>query len=163
MLQASRRTDPYPFSWEIPVGIATGTLLALILGVQIGRGLACWFSGVGWVWPASRTLFTSLPDLLAGDAGAGLADPAQASLVSSSALMGWIVVVQLVTITLGIAATGWLLRRWGPHRMKGMASPAEAERLLGLRRLRKVATVIRPDLYAATPKGDHHDGYHPTR
>ena len=79
------------------------------------------------------------------------------------ALMGWIVVVQLVTITLGIAATGWLLRRWGPHRMKGMARPAEAERLLGLRRLRKVATVIRPDLYAATPKGDHHDGYHPTR
>ena len=109
------------------------------------------------------------PDVIVGTAWyiiakrAGLADPAQASLVSSSALMGWIVVVQLVTITLGIAATGWLLRRWGPHRMKGMASPAEAERLLGLRRLRKVATVVRPDLYAATPKGDHHDGYHPTR
>ena len=40
-----------------------------------------------------------------------------------------------------------VLDRWGPARMKGMASRGEAERLLGVTRLRKVRAVVRPDLY----------------
>lgn len=161
MLQTNRRRDPYPYTWEIPVGIATAVLLLLILAVHTGRGLACWFAGAGWAWPSSQTLFTSLPDLLTGNAGAGLADPTHTSLVSPTALMGWILTVQIVTFAAGIAATGWILRRWGPHRMKGMASPTEAEQLLGISQLRKAAAVIRPDLYTPTRKGRGHDGYHP--
>ena len=37
--------------------------------------------------------------------------------------------------------------RWGPGRLRGMASRGEAERLLGVTRLRKVRSVVRPDLY----------------
>ncbi len=39
----------------------------------------------------------------------------------------------------------WL--RWGPHRIHGMASKAEAQHLLGRRRLHRVRAIIRPDLY----------------
>jgi len=45
----------------------------------------------------------------------------------------------------------WAARRWGPGRMKGMASPGEAEQVLGLTRLRRNAPLIRPDLYPSTP------------
>ena len=49
----------------------------------------------------------------------------------------------------------WAYQRWGPGRMRGMATAAEAEKLLGVTRLRKVAGILRPDLYgkhaAATP------------
>ena len=49
----------------------------------------------------------------------------------------------------------WAYQRWGPGRMRGMATAAEAEKLLGVTRLRKVGGIVRPDLYgkhaAATP------------
>ena len=52
---------------------------------------------------------------------------------------------------LAVALMGWagvaLLRRFGPGRVRGMATRSEAESLLGLRRLRTVAPVVRPDLY----------------
>ena len=50
-----------------------------------------------------------------------------------------------------VVALGWLaifvLQRWGPGRMRGMATSAEAERMLGVTRLRKVAGIVRPDLH----------------
>jgi hypothetical protein len=56
-----------------------------------------------------------------------------------------------VTETVLLAVTVWALvvclRRWGPYRPQGMASRAEAEALLGRTRLRKVAPVVRPDMY----------------
>ena len=49
-----------------------------------------------------------------------------------------------------IVLTGWAvvagMRQWGPARVSGMATRAEAETLLGVARLRRVAPVIRPDL-----------------
>src|SRR5205085_682312 len=57
-----------------------------------------------------------------------------------------------------LTATTWvglhLYHRWGPGRIRGMATAAEAEKLLGVTRLRKVADIVRPDLYgkhATTP------------
>lgn len=55
-----------------------------------------------------------------------------------------------------VALIGWAVKlgldRWGPARMHGMATAAEAETLLGRTRLRRHAKVIRPDLYGA-PRG----------
>jgi len=45
------------------------------------------------------------------------------------------------------------LDRWGPGRLQGMATRAEAELLLGRTRLRKHAKVIRPDLYGPSTGG----------
>ena len=69
-------------------------------------------------------------------------------------LWGCLVVTELLLL----AGCGWVCargyQRWGPGRMMGMATAAEAETLLGITRLRKVAKYVRPDLHgrpAATP------------
>ena len=51
----------------------------------------------------------------------------------------WLLVAETVAV--------WLVRRWGPGSLKGVASPGEVERLLGHRRLYRVRKVVRPDLY----------------
>ncbi|MCC6497168.1 MAG: hypothetical protein IT193_13025 [Propionibacteriaceae bacterium] len=161
VLQSDRRRDPYPYTWEIPVGILTGWLLAAGLGVHLARALANWFSGAGWTWPTGRGIYSSLPAVLAGDPTAGLATtPGGAA--SPAVLTGWLIATQLLIAAGYVAGLVWALHRWGPGRMKGMATAEEAERVLGLTRLRRVAGIIRPDLHPTTttlPGG--HDGYHP--
>ena len=153
MLQSGRTKDPYPFTWEIPAAVVAVWALLAVLSAHIGRALANLTSGAGWTWPSSRTLFTSLPALLAGDPRAGLASPGGAA--SPAALAGWIVTLQVLLLAATITGGVWALRRWGPGRMKGMASRAEAEAVLGLTRLRRAARIIRPDLHPNTPARDN--------
>ena len=40
-----------------------------------------------------------------------------------------------------------------PTALKGVATPDEAERLLGVQRLRRAARIIRPDLHATRRRG----------
>ena len=134
-MQRARRHNPYPLTWEIPVGIACAVLLVLALGVHLGNGLAHLTGGAGWTWPPHQALFTSIPAIL---------DPDPASPVNAHP---WIVTVELL-LTAGLGcATYSLWQRWGPHRLKGMATAEQAEQVLGLRRLRKAAAIVRPDLH----------------
>lgn len=146
-MQLDRRRNPYPFTWEIPVGAAGVTLLLLILGAHTGRGLALLFAGGGWQWPSSRNLLTSLPGILAGNPAAGLVHVPQAT--SNPAVLAWIIAVELLTVAGLVLLAVWALTRWGPSRMRGMATAAEAEATLGVSRLRKHRHIIRPDLYPA--------------
>jgi hypothetical protein len=59
----------------------------------------------------------------------------------------WTVVTEVMLLAVCAFALKMILDRWGPGRMRGMASRGEAERLLGATRLRKVRCVVRPDLY----------------
>ena len=145
-MQHSRRNDPYPFTWEIPAAIIASLLLVLALGIHIGRAAANLLAGTGWGWPAQAELFRSLPGILGGDSGAGLPDTyhggaAQTALWTSIG----------VSETLLLILLGWALMigldRWGPQRVQGMATRAEAEQMLGRTRLRKASAVVRPDLY----------------
>lgn len=158
--QAGRRRDPYPLTWEIPVGVLTTWLLLACLGVHLGRGAANWLAGAGWTWPSGRALFASLPRVLAGDPTAGITTHGAAA--EPGAVYGWIITTEILILAATISAALWAWRRWGPERMRGMASPAEAEQILGITRLRRTASIIRPDLHpAADPKEGRHDGYHP--
>ena len=145
-MQRARRHDPYPFTWEIPAAIITGILLVLALGVHIGRAAANLLAGAGWGWPAREELFRALPGVLGGDAGAGLPGPRNGG-AGHTALWTSIGVCELLLLLL----LGWALKvglsRWGPHRVQGMATRAEAEQMLGRTRLRKASAVVRPDLY----------------
>lgn len=149
-MQRTRRTTPYPFTWEIPVGIVLGLLLALVLGLQVGRSLANLVAGNGWVFVDRMDLFTTLGPLLGGRAGGAL--PAVTHPASAELYWTCIVLVELLLVV----AIGWAVKlgldRWGPARLRGMATVAEAEALLGRTRLRRHAKVIRPDLYRA-PRG----------
>ena len=149
MLQADRRRNPYPYTWEIPIGILTGWLLLAGLGIHLGRALANATAGAGWTWPAGRALYTSIPAVLAGNPTAGLALSGAAG-ASPAALHAWLIATELVILAGYAVVLIWAGRRWGPGRMKGMASPGEAERVLGLTRLRRDAALIRPDLQPPT-------------
>ena len=161
-MQRERRRDPYPWTWELPLGIGIGVLLMVTVGIQVGRAVANLVAGSGWTWPATtagasgpfpsplgRAFWSSLPRVLTGHADAGLSPvPPASDLASRELLWACLVVTQLLLL----AGCGWVgargYQRWGPGRMRGMATAAEAETLLGLTRLRKVAKYVRPDLYS---------------
>ncbi|EAP98677.1 hypothetical protein JNB_00875 [Janibacter sp. HTCC2649] len=148
-MQQSRRTTPYPHTWEIPLGAALAVTLVLVVAAHAARSLALALAGAGWAWTSQAQLFTSLPGILAGDSRAGLG-PGPAA--SPALLYTCLVVVELVAALL----IGWAvmagMRQWGPARVRGMATRAEADTLLGVRRLRKVAPLVRPDLHGKEPR-----------
>jgi hypothetical protein len=59
----------------------------------------------------------------------------------------WAVAVEVMLLAVSVLLLKLVVDRWGPGRLRGMASRGEAERLLGVSRLRKVRSVVRPDLY----------------
>ena len=146
MSQQPRRRDPYPWTWEIPLGIVLVILMVLVCGVHLGRGIANVLAGAGWVFPTRVELFRSMPAVLAGDAAAGL-DGLNGSVSSPSAVWMWVVATEVMLLAVGVFILKLVLDRWGPGRLRGVASRGEAERLLGVTRLRKVRSVVRPDLY----------------
>lgn len=150
-MQRSRRTNPYPYTWEIPVGALVAVLLTMVVAVQIGRSVANLAAGNGWVFVDRAVLFTTVGPVLAGDAGAGL--PTVPNPATAGVLWTWVAVTAVLVVVL----LGWAIKaamdRWGPSRLRGMATAAEAESLLGRSRLRRHAKVIRPDLYGAPGGG----------
>ncbi|MHA6512996.1 hypothetical protein [Tessaracoccus sp. Z1128] len=145
LMQRERVRDQYPWTWEIPLAVVCAVLVVGVAGCQVGRSLANWFAGVGWLWPPPDKLVTSIPRMLAGDAAAGLSGVHQTA--SETALWGWLTVVGLLTLAVSTLACVWAWRQWGPGRMRGMATVAEAHELLGEDRLWKVRHVVRPDLF----------------
>ena len=145
-MQRSRRGDPYPFTWEIPAASIASVLLVLVLGIHIGRAVANLLAGAGWGWPAQGELFRSLPATPAGACSAGPTGTPPGH-GGPTTLWGWMGAVELRLLH----RLGWALKigldRWGPHRVQGMATRAQAERMRGRSRLRKTSAVIRPDLY----------------
>lgn len=151
-MQRSRRTNPYPFTWEIPLALVVAVLLLLILGVQAGRSVANAVAGNGWVFIDRPQLFSSLAGIAAGHADTGLTGIGQPA--SAGLLWACITVVEVAVLVACVAGLRVGLRRWGPTRLHGMATAAQAETLLGRTRLRKHALLIRPDLYGPPTKGD---------
>ena len=149
-MQRERIEDQYPWTWEIPLAVVCGVVVLGVVAGQLGRSVANWFAGAGWLWPAPDKLVTSIPALLAGDAAAGLSGIHPVA--SAGILWAWLGVTGLVTTTLLTMAGVWAWHRWGPARMRGMATVAEAHELLGEDRLWNVRHVVRPDLYP-TRKG----------
>lgn len=156
-MQRERRRDPYPWSWEVPLAVTVATLFVLVIGIQLGRSVANLVAGAGWTWPDANAgafpspigtaFWTSLPGVLGGNAGAGLPIPAPDDLAGRGPVWGGVALTELTLLTATIWVGVWAYQRWGPGRMRGMATAAEAEKLLGVTRLRKVAAIVRPDLY----------------
>jgi hypothetical protein len=146
MLQTERRHDPYPFTWEVPVAAVLVALIVGVAGVQVGRGFAYWTAGAGWHWPTGRALLTSIPAVLTGHPTAGL-QLAPTPAVGAGTVLGWVAATEAALLLSLAGAAVLALRRWGPGRMKGMATPAQAEASLGASRLRQHRHIIRPDLY----------------
>jgi hypothetical protein len=148
-MQQSRRTTPYPYTWEIPLGAVLAVTLVLVVAAHAARSIALALAGAGGEFTPQTELFTALPGILGGDSRAGLdAGPA----ASTGLLYTCLVVVELFALGLIVWAVIGGMRQWGPARVRGMATRAEADTLLGLQRLRKVAPVVRPDLHGKAPR-----------
>lgn len=159
-MQQSRRSNPYPHTWEVPLAVTVGVSLVLVLGAHVGRSVANVIAGNGWVFVERAKLFTSLPGVLAGRADAGLVgmdSPASSSVLWASVLF---VEILVLAVSAGCVRFGW--GRWGPSRIQGAATRAEAEQLLGIVRLRRHAHLIRPDLYSDR-RGRHSAATRPRR
>lgn len=144
-MQRERRHNPYPWTWEIPAGVACAVVLVLAIGVHLGNGLAHLTSGQGWTWPAQSQLFASIPTILNS-----------APATSPVGVHAWVMAVELLLVGGLSWATVAASQRWGPSRLKGVATRDQAEQVLGVTRLRKIAQIVRPDLYPArrTPGGN---------
>lgn len=143
-MQQSRRATPHPPGWEIPVACVLAALTVIALAAHLARVIANLLATGRWTWTPQDQLVTALPGILAGDAGAGLPSGAVAS---TGLLHGCLVVVEVLAIAAITATVVAGMRRWGPSRVRGVATRDEAENLLGVRRLRRAAPVIRPDLH----------------
>jgi hypothetical protein len=146
MSQRLRRQDPYPWTWEMPLAAILAVLVLISSGVHLGRAVANVFAGCDWRFPSRVNLLSSLPAVLRGDAGAGLVD-LHGPGASPSSLLMCVTATELILLTTSVVLIKWGLDRWGPGRMRGVASSSEAERLLGVARLRRSRRIVRPDLY----------------
>ena len=144
-MQQDRLRNPHPWTYEIPLAIVLTLVLIAVLGVHTGRAVANLLAGGGWGWPPATELFSSLPGLLRGDAGAGLTNPGVVA--DPRALRTWVLITVVVNLLGALVLSVVAYRAWGPGRLRGMASRTEAASLLGLPRLRRHRAVIRPDLY----------------
>jgi hypothetical protein len=152
MSQRSRRQDPYPWTWEIPLVIVIAGLVLISFGVHLGRAVANVLTGSDWRFPSRGSLFSSLPAVLRGDARAGLVD-LHGPGASPSSLLTCVAATELILLTTSVVLIKWGLDRWGPGRTKGLATQGEAEKLLGVTRLRRSRRIIRPDLYGKRRQG----------
>jgi hypothetical protein len=152
MSQRSRRQDPYPWTWEIPLGVILAVLVLSIFSMHLGRAVANVLAGCDWRFPSRVDLFSSLPAVLRGDAGAGLVD-LHGTVASPSSLLVCIATTELILLAASVLLIKFGLDRWGPGRMRGVATSSEAERLLGVARLRRSRRIVRPDLYGKRRHG----------
>lgn len=139
------RRDPYPWTWEPALAGLLACGLLLILGVHVGRGVACLAVGAGFCWASKENLLSTVWPILTGDASAGLTRTVEVS--SGGVLVASITGAVLGLLSLAVTGLLWFLRRWGPGALKGVASPGDVERLLGRRRLYRARRIVRPDLY----------------
>ena len=157
-MQVARRKESIPWTWEPFVAGLALYLFVVLVAAQVGRGIAYLLAGDGFRWPTPDAQVSSAFAVLAGHSASGLLGTG-VPVLGSTWLYICLIIVELVALT----AVTWVgvsvfLRR-GPARMLGMATRSEAEKLLGLARLRSHAAVIRPDLhqhpsnpsYSATP------------
>ena len=58
----------------MPLAVILAVLVLISFGVHLGRAVANVLAGSDWRFPSRVNLFSSLPAVLRGDAGAGLVD-----------------------------------------------------------------------------------------
>jgi hypothetical protein len=136
----------------MPLAVILAVLVLISFGVHLGRAVANVLAGCGWRFPSRVNLFNSLPVVLRGDARAGLVD-LYGPVASPSSLLTCVAATELILLAAALLMIKFGLNRWGPQRMKGVATPGEAEKLLGVTRLRRSRRIVRPDLY-----GKHRHG-----
>lgn len=141
----SRRTDAFPATWEIPVGIALIWLLGGFLALPAGQGVAFALIGDGFVWP-DADLGDSLLGLLAGDPGRGLPPAFGRTVPPTVVVYACVLAVEIALAACALIGLFWWWGTVGPYAQFGMASRHEVAAVLGRGPLMRRRRTIRPDL-----------------
>ena len=141
----ARRTDAFPTTWEIPVGIAVTWLLGAFLAFPLGQGIALVVVGQGFAWPGPE-LGTSIVGLLNGEPGRGLSRELHTALPPASLVYVAVLLVELGLAGVAILGLSWWWRTVGPYAQFGMAARQEVAAVLGSGQLMRRRRIIRPDL-----------------
>lgn len=141
----SRRTDAFPTTWEIPVGIGLIWLLAAFLALPAGQAIAYALQGDGFVWPGPR-LGESLLGLLGGEPGRGLSADLRTDLAPVALIYAAAIVVEIALAAAAVLGFAWWWRTVGPYAQFGMAPRHEVAAVLGRSHLMQRRGTIRPDL-----------------
>lgn len=141
----SRRTDAFPTTWEIPVGIGLVWLLAAFLALPAGQAIAYALQGDGFVWPGPR-LGESLLGLLGGEPGRGLGADLHSDLPPVALVYVAAVVVELALAASALFGFTYWWRAVGPYAQFGMAPKHEVAAVFGRGHLMRRRGTIRPDL-----------------
>jgi hypothetical protein len=141
----ARRTDAFPTTWEIPVGISLTWLLGVFLAFPLGQGIALVAVGQGFVWPGP-VLGTSIVGLLTGEPGRGLPRELRTALPPTPLVYVTVLLVELCLAGVAVLGLSWWWRTVGPFAQFGMAARQEVAGVLGRGQLRRRRRTIRPDL-----------------
>ena len=147
------RLDPLPLTWELPAAVTLAWVAVAAMLLPAGRGAATWLTGAGWVWPTTGAgLTASLAGLLAGHPSDGLSASTVTHLPASSVAYLVVVLAEVAWLIVSLFALRIWWLTWGPGMREGLADRAEVEKVLGLSRMRRNRSVIRPDLYPKSRK-----------
>jgi len=141
----SRRTDAFPTTWEIPVGIGLVWLLAAFLALPAGQGLAFALEGHGFVWPGPQ-LGQSLLGLFSGEPGRGLSVSLRSELPPTALVYATAIALEIGLAGSALAGIAAWWRMVGPYAQFGMAARHEVCAVFGRRQLIRRRRTIRPDM-----------------
>lgn len=141
----ARRTDVFPTTWELPVGIVLNWLVGVFLVMPLGQGVAFMAVGHGFTWPGQE-LGPSILGLLTGEPGLGLPREARMVAPPTPLIYAAIVFTEFVLAAAAVLGLSWWWRTVGPFAQFGMAARQEVAAVLGRGQLRRRRQTIRPDL-----------------
>lgn len=141
----SRRTDAFPSTWEVPVGLGIIWVMGALLALPVGQGVAFLLTGEGFVWPGPE-LLRSIVGLLAGAPGRGLPSEFVHSVPPALVIYAAVAFLEAALGACSFLGLTWWWRTVGPNAQFGMAPRHEVKAVLGRAQLRHRRKVIRPDL-----------------
>jgi len=136
------------FEWLIfglAVAVVAVSAFATPLNVQ---AVVLALGGHGFTWP--ENLLAAWGGIVHGDFGRGLPKAAAGAVPGFSTMTALAGIAEAVVLASLWVLGSWLAEATGRTRRYGIASRAQASEALGLVRLRRVAKVIRPDLYGSS-------------
>jgi len=150
-MERSRRerfgSQPPPMTWEPPLLVCLlGGFLVVMTPLLVQALVGLLLAG-DFAWPTGH-ISAALAGLARGRFGGGL-EPALASALLPDPVM-WAATAVAEMLVLGslVVFVLWARELLGVGSRRGLATSAQAAEALGVRRLRKNAAVVRPDLYA---------------
>jgi hypothetical protein len=140
------RHQPVPLTWEVPLLIGVVALFGALMTPLVIQGITCALLAGGFAWPTGEVP-SALLGLARGHFGAGLPAPAANELPPDPVLWATTLIGEIVVLGSLFILVAWFRGLLGIGPNRGLATSGQAAEALGIKRLRKKAPVIRPDLY----------------